>query len=334
MMTAKTLNWGILGTSFISGVMANAMIKEGRSRLVAVGGRSQAGAEAFAAEYQVEKTYTDYDALINDPEVDIIYIALPNHLHYDFVIKAAEAGKAILCEKSLSIDLKEAQAMAQSVKENDVFFAEGLMYLNHPVVEQLLNLLSEGTIGELKSIQGSYSAAISQFVNPDSKGTIFNLGCYPGSLAFRVIKHMLPELDLTDYRIQSTGRRGQDGNVCETSTQLNFNDKVQVQLHSAEDYGLLHGFRILGSKGYIEMASNPWLPEQQNVLKFGGYEKEVQTLDVTAEGDAYLYQIKRIADAISAGETSLPFPSADINESVTIMHWLDQWHLTASESCS
>lgn len=125
----RTLNWGILGTSFVSGVMADAIRAEGSTAIYAVAGRSRKKVQEFAADHGIKKVADDYEALIADDGVDIVYIALPNHLHHEFVVMAATAGKAILCEKSLSIDMDKTHQALEAVERNKVFFAEGLMYL-------------------------------------------------------------------------------------------------------------------------------------------------------------------------------------------------------------
>ncbi len=130
------MKWGILGTSFISGVMAEAIQGDDKSELYAVAGRSEQNLKTFAEQYGIENTFNDYDALIADEQVDIIYIALPNHLHHDFIVKAAEQGKAILCEKSLSVDMEKTELALKAVETHKVFFAEGLMYLHHPLITQ------------------------------------------------------------------------------------------------------------------------------------------------------------------------------------------------------
>jgi len=101
------MNWAIIGTSFISDVMAEAIKGDEGSQLYAVSGRSKENLRAFSQKHHPQKTYSDYQDLIQDPDVDMVYIALPNHLHHECIIKAAEAGKAILCEKSLSIDMEK-----------------------------------------------------------------------------------------------------------------------------------------------------------------------------------------------------------------------------------
>ena len=326
MLSSKTLRWGILGTSFISDVMVQAIQKEGRSTVTAVTGRNQERLNAFAEKHQIPTTATDYHAIINHPDVDIVYIALPNHLHHEYAAAAAQAGKAILCEKSLSVTTEQAACIAKHVKEHNVFFAEGLMYRHHPVISSLLELLKTGEIGTVQSIQSSYIAAIDQFVNPDSMGAIFNLGCYPASLAYLVMQNAHPEQASDQYQAQAFGRRGADGNICDTSLNMLFGNGCQVQLHTAEDYGLKHHFRILGKKGFIEMTSNPWLPEEENQISWGIYEQEVHSVAVSAEGDAFLYQVRNIVDALQNGEKAMPAPAASLDDSVEIMEWLERWH--------
>ena len=320
----NTLKWGILGTSFISSEMANAIAKEGRSTVIAAAGRNEERLSDFAKQHNIEKQYTDYDALINDSEVDIIYIALPNHLHHIYVEKAAKAGKAMLCEKSLTVTKEQTEVVQKALAENSVFFAEGLMYLHHPVISKLLELLKQGVIGNIKQINASYCAAISQFVNPQGGGAIYNLGCYPASIAYRCIE-AATDVAADKFDINAVGRIGADGNVCETSASLTFDDQVQVQLHCAEDYGMRSSLQILGDKGYLIFDSNPWLPQTTNQLRYALYEQAETEVDVTADGDAFYYQVQHIIDEVNAQKTELDHPCATLTDSVNIMDLLVQW---------
>ncbi|PKG56458.1 gfo/Idh/MocA family oxidoreductase [Shewanella sp. Choline-02u-19] len=319
------MKWGIIGTSFISGIMAEAINGDDKSELYAVAGRTQTTLDEFAKSYAAQKSYTDYDALINDRNVDIVYIALPNHLHHEFVVKAAAAGKAILCEKSLSIDMEKTEIALAAVRKHQVFFAEGLMYLCHPYIEKALSVLASGAIGEIKAIQGSYVAAISQFVNADSKGALYNLGCYPMSLAYLILKQSLPAGELMDYSVSAIGRKGADNNISESSATFRFANKANVQIHTAEDYGLKHGFTVLGSKGCLTFNSNPWLPGQSNEFEVETYEANKETVTVDAAGDAFFYQVRAIREAFERGDKSLQAPKATPESSADIMRLLTDW---------
>lgn len=319
------MKWGILGTSFISGVMAEAIKGDGKSELYAVAGRSEANLVSFAEQYSVEKAYLDYDTLLSDEQVDIVYIALPNHLHHDFIIKAAQKGKAILCEKSLSVDMEKTQLALKAVEQHQVFFAEGLMYLHHPLISELVSVLKSGEIGELRSVHTSYIASIAQFVNPDSKGALYNLGCYPISLLYLVAKTMLGEQAFENRSLKAIGRRGEDGNICESSLLMSFGQQTTVSVHTAEDHGLKHQFTILGSKGAITMQTNPWLPDVENHFSVEIYETSNRDISVSAEGDAFFYQVRQIRQAVEAGQKELQGPCAGWQDSYNIMQLLTDW---------
>jgi predicted dehydrogenase len=305
--------------------MADAINGDEHSEIHSVGGRNPVTLQDFAEKYAVPHTFTDYDTLINDPAVDIVYIALPNHLHHHYIEKAAAAGKAILCEKSLSVDMEKSKQALVAVNQHQVFFTEGLMYLCHPLIEKALELLASGVIGEVKAIQGSYVAAISQFVNAESKGALYNLGCYPMSLAHLILQQALPAGQGMDYQLSAMGRIGNDGNICESSATWRFANKISVQLHTAEDYGLKHSFTVLGSKGSLTFTSNPWLPLKTNELEVEIYEASKETITVEALGDAFYYQVRAIHNTIEAGDKSLTFPKATLQISEDVMALLTDW---------
>lgn len=319
------MKWAILGTSFISDVMAKAIQSDNKSELYAVGGRTTSTLNEFSNKYGFKKSSTNFDEIINDTEVDIVYIALPNHLHHEFVIKAAQAGKAILCKKSLSVDMEKTKQALAAVREHNVFFAEGLMYLCHPFSEKGLDVLASGVIGEVKAIQASYVASISQFVNTQSKGALYNLGCYPMSLAYLILKQSLPENELMNYTLSGVGRHGEDGNICESSATFRFANKVSLQIHTAEDYGLKHAFTVLGSKGCLTFNSNPWLPSVKNEFEVEIYETSKETITVEASGDAFDYQVRAIREAVERGAKSLEAPKVTPENSEDIMKLLTDW---------
>ncbi|MGF1834492.1 Gfo/Idh/MocA family protein [Photobacterium sanguinicancri] len=326
------MKWGILGTSFISGVMADAINADQASELYAVAGRSPTNVAAFAKQYGVAKTYMDFDALLQDEQVDIVYIALPNHLHHEFTIKAAARGKAILCEKSLSVDMEKSALALEAVKQHNVFFAEGLMYLHHPLIASLLDILSSGEIGELRSVQASYIAAIAQFVNPESKGALYNLGCYPVSLLHLVGKTMLGDNAFADRTMNAVGRKGDDGNVCESTLLMTFGEQQSASIHTAEDHGLKHHFTVLGSKGCVTMVSNPWLPTRENKLSVEVYETSEREVNLSAQGDAFSYQVRQVREAVAAGHKVLVKPCATPEDSYQIMQLLTEWESAAVSS--
>ena len=112
---------------------------------------------AVAAEFGVKNAYGSYEELLNDEEIDAVYIPLPNHLHREWVIRAAEAGKHVLCEKPIALTSSEAAEMVDACNKAGVHLAEAYMYRHHPRIAELKELIARGEIGELRSIRGTFT---------------------------------------------------------------------------------------------------------------------------------------------------------------------------------
>lgn len=323
------INWGILGTSFISGVMADAIAGVPGHQVYGVAGRSSANLAAFCQQHPTKHVFNDYAQIIADPEVDVIYIALPNHVHHEYILQAARAGKAILCEKSLSVDMEKTQIALAAIKEHKVFFLEGLMYLHHPLITELVAQLKSGVVGEVRSITARYGADIVKFVNPDSRGAIYNLGCYPASLIHLVMQLSYGEM-ANRYQIAANGRRGADTNIVETSALLTWPGLAVAHLHCVEDYGMFWDFSIQGSAGTLRIESNPWLPEVQgNVITVMPYEQPAQRIEISAEGDAFYYQVQAVGNALMQKQLEAKRPAVGLQDSLEIMQLLTEWESQA-----
>ena len=184
----RTLAWGILGTGRIARRFAVELPHAQWGRLVAVGSRTQAAADAFAAEFPILRAHGSYDELLADPDVDAVYVSLPNHLHAHWAIRCAEAGKHILCEKPLTTDHPEAMTVVEAARANDVFLMEAFMYRCHPQIAQLQEAIGAGAIGEVRLIQAYFGYNMGGH-NDDIRlqsafagGGIMDVGCYPISI--------------------------------------------------------------------------------------------------------------------------------------------------------
>lgn len=325
------LRWGILGTSFISETMAKVIVEDAGSSIHAVAGRRPQAIRAFAEKFSIINTYENYQSLIQDPQVDIVYIGLPNHLHHEYVLECVAATKHILCEKSLSIDMEKTQRIVEAVRASSVFFMEGLMYLHHPLMKTLVDLLQKQVIGNIRTVTGQYCADIAEFVNPGSKGAIYNLGCYPVSLLHLILQTAYGNEIWSDFEIIGMGNRSErDGNICEASMMLGLPNGVTARIHTAETYGMFSDFVIVGEKGSLRFVSNPWLPEKANTMTLTLFDNEPQSIDVTAEGDAFFYQIQHIREAIEQGTTEIDRPLPRLQDSFEIMMILSQWETSIS----
>ena len=203
-----TTRWGILATGRIAKTLGDAVVASATGELVAVGSRSQASAEAFATNYDGLTAHETYQGLIDDPDVDALYVATPHPQHAEWTIKALEAGKAVLCEKPMAVNHPQVMAMVQKATDTQTFLMEAFMYRTHPQTRRLIELLREGAIGEIRHIHASFgfhapfNAQHRLFANDLAGGGIMDVGCYPVSMA-RLIADAEPE------RVSGHGRLGE-----------------------------------------------------------------------------------------------------------------------------
>jgi predicted dehydrogenase len=183
-MTRK-VRWGVLGTAKIAVTQVIPAMKQGAwAEVVAIASRELEHAQTVASELGIPKAYGSYEELLADPDVEVIYNPLPNHLHVPWSIKAVEAGKHVLCEKPISLTLAEARQLLVTRDRSGLRIAEAFMVRTHPQWLATRDLIREGRIGELRSIVGFFS-----YVNRDPQnirnipdyggGALMDIGCYP-----------------------------------------------------------------------------------------------------------------------------------------------------------
>lgn len=277
------IKWGILGTSFISEVMAQAIQESQTSELVAIGSRSIDKGKNFSNKFSIPKIYTDYQKLLNDPEIDAIYIGLPNHLHKEWMIRCAEAGKHSLCEKPFVISIDEAHKVISIVEKSKVFCMEALMYRCHPFIKKLREIIQEKMIGEVKLYNATYTAHIADVANPTAGGSIRNLGCYPISLV-RILANAEP------IEISGTGRLNpENGTDNQASVILKFADHSMAVVSTADDIKMTWQFDIYGTKGFIKVVTNPWLPSRDDNKLVIHLHNESTPIEINVSADKSLY---------------------------------------------
>jgi predicted dehydrogenase len=184
-----TLRWGILSTADI-GVrkVIPGIRRAARCEVVAIASRDGAAARAAADRLDIATAHGSYDALLGDPEVDAVYIPLPNHLHAEWTIAALRAGKHVLCEKPLAMAADEAQRMVDVAHETGLHLMEAFMYRHHPTWVAAKDLVDSGRIGTLTAVQSWFS-----YFNDDPSnirnireyggGALFDIGCYSVNLS-------------------------------------------------------------------------------------------------------------------------------------------------------
>jgi D-xylose 1-dehydrogenase (NADP+, D-xylono-1,5-lactone-forming) len=175
--------WGMLGTGRIARRFAQALRSSASERVIAVASRDQARAGAFARELAIGRAYDSYDALLDDPHIEVVYIALPASMHAEWTIAAARAGKHVLCEKPLAISAAEAEEMFEAARQAGVWLMEAMMYRFHPQTLKVQELVAQGAIGSVRQVQASFTVKVSDPANtrliPElGGGALFDVGCY------------------------------------------------------------------------------------------------------------------------------------------------------------
>ncbi|KTD56520.1 Gfo/Idh/MocA family protein [Legionella shakespearei] len=316
------ITWGILGTSFISEVMAKAIHASTSSELLAVGSRSLSSAKHFAEQHQISKAYGNFQSLLDDPAIDAIYIGLPNHVHKEWIIRCALAGKHILCEKPFVLNAAEAHEVLGVLEETRVFCMEALMYRCHPFSKKLQELVQSKILGDIRLYNAVYTAPIAHLANPVAGGSIRNLGCYPVSL-IRLLAGAEP------VEIIGTGRWNKDNQTdSQASVILKFADHSIATVSTADDFAMVWQFDIWGSEGHLKVISNPWLPDAENKCIIQRYdEKEPVEIRVSGEKPLYTYQIDTVNHCILKSdmrEQEAISLSDSLGNSIVLESWLNQ----------
>ena len=207
------MKWGILATGNIAKKFAstiNQMSKE-NEQLAAVGSRHMDSAKAFAREHDIPRFYDSYEALVNDPDVEAVYVATPNSLHYENCRLCLEHGKHVLCEKPFTINEKQAQELYRLAKDKHLFIMEGLWIWFLPLYNRLRNILIQGTIGEIKHISCQYGFVATgarkerKFNSALGGGALLDIGIY--NLGFlRIVTGCDPQnVETTKVHINENG---------------------------------------------------------------------------------------------------------------------------------
>ncbi len=181
----QPVNWGIISTALIgTAKVIPAMQKSKHCRIQAIASRDLALAKKWAKELGIPKAYGSYEELLADREIEAVYNPLPNHLHVPWSIKAAEAGKHVLCEKPIALDAKEAEQLVAARNRTGRLITEAFMVRGHPQWLRARELVRQGKIGELRAIQGFFSYFLTDPKNVRNRadiggGGLYDIGCYP-----------------------------------------------------------------------------------------------------------------------------------------------------------
>jgi D-xylose 1-dehydrogenase (NADP+, D-xylono-1,5-lactone-forming) len=310
-MSMKKLRWGILGSasiakrSVIPGIQGSDV-----NEVAAIASRDLQKSRETAKQFGIADAYGSYEELLADDSIDAVYIPLPNHLHMEWTLKAAEAGKHILCEKPLALTAEEAQQMADVCQRAGVHLSEAFMYRWHPRYDEIASIIASGEIGEVRSITSSFTfnnagdSGNVRYRKAWGGGSLYDVGCYPISAA-RLLLCQEP-VAATAHAMFSPQHDDVDMML---SGLLEFEGGKSLIF----DCGMWAAFRnpleVLGTEGIIQVP-NAYVTNSPGSANFfvqrGGEKREVQIADI----NAYTAQADAMHAAIT-GNVPLKFTPAD-----------------------
>jgi predicted dehydrogenase/aryl-alcohol dehydrogenase-like predicted oxidoreductase len=332
MTDQSSVRWGILGPGIIAKAFAGALPKVSGSRLSAIASRdpSRPGlAEAFPGA----RILDGYQALVDDPEVDAIYIATPHSGHAEWVIRAAESGKHVLCEKPIAVSAYEAEAMIQAARKAGTFLGEAFMYRLHPMTQRLVDLVRSGTIGDVRMIRSTIGFP----ANPDPNGRlraaslagggILDVGCYPVSMSRLIAGAAAGKPFLDPVKVVAAGYIGATGVDEWATAALSFANDIVAQVACTIALRPDNLLRIDGTKGSLEVDTF-WFGTGRE-----GGRGEIRLIrDGAAEMIAveeanwlYAFEIEAANRAIRAGRQEFDPPGMTWADTLGNMRTLDKW---------
>ena len=292
-MPASSLRWGLLSTARNTKALLDPLRTSKRNQLLAVASRSQDKADEYARKYRVKRAYGSYADLLADPDIDVIYNPLPNHLHAEWTIKAIQAGKHVLCEKPLALSLDEVDAMSAAAENYSKVVAEAFMYRTHPQTLKAREIVADGRLGKVKMVRGSFTFMMT---NPDDYrwkpemggGGLWDVGCYPLSYT----RALLGAEPLEVFGWQVTGPTGVDELF---AAQLCFPMDIYAQFDCSIKIPYHVFMEIVGDEAtlIIPKPFNPGVKEKLYLTREG----KVETITVKG-AEPYVGEVEDMADAI------------------------------------
>ena len=331
MRTKDKVRWGILGTGGIAHSFAKALPKSETGTLVAVASRAVESAAAFAKQYAPVSAYASYQRLLDDPNVEAVYISSPHPTHAEWCLAAARAGKHILCEKPLTMNLAEAQEVADAARAANVFLMEAFMYRCHPQIEKAAELVRSGELGKIGVIEATFS--FQSPYHPKSRlydkalggGGILDVGCYALSVSRVIAGAAIGVPFANPLAIQGMGRlHPQSGADVYAIANAEFPENILAQL--ACGVGLIQdkGLRVFGDKALMHLPE-PFVGGSEAGLihlKRHGQDKP-ETLTLRAKRPTYALEADALGHAVHAGARESAF--MPIDDTLGNMAALDAW---------
>jgi D-xylose 1-dehydrogenase (NADP+, D-xylono-1,5-lactone-forming) len=297
------VRFGLLSTAPINAEILAAAHESELADVVAVASRDAIRAEVYASQHGIARAYGDYGALLDDPDVDAVYVSVPNALHAEWSIRALEAGKHVLCEKPFTRHPHEVERAFDAAERAGRLLTEGLVSRHHPQADRLVELVESGAVGELRTLSAAFSFSLADPHNTRMRpelggGALMDVGCYCVSSLRAVAGE--PE------RVYAEKVGGSSGVDLRAVAALRFPGGVLARLEVGMDMPFRHELEVIGSDGSLFLA-DPWHAVAPVIeLRRNGQVERIPT----GPADAFLRELENLCAAIR-GEGELLLERAD-----------------------
>jgi predicted dehydrogenase len=338
----QIINWGIIGLGNVALKFAEAFKDSNNSKLKAVSSNTKDKINKFQKKFNIDKNYcfNKYEDLLDCKEIDIVYIALPNSMHKEWINKSIEKKKNILIEKPAFIDLSQTENIKKKINDYNLFFSEGFIYRYSPQILEILELLKNNTIGEPKSMVSNYGINLltkknifglikKKKINNNNRlyskklggGAILDLGCYPVSLSM-LVASTISKIDCEKIsvvnKIKEIGSSEVDIN---SHARIEFENGFVSDVNASFSKEIGKETVIIGSEGLLKIV-NPWQIDPPTIILEGKINKKIE---IECAKNIFLYQINNISKNLLEGKSKPDFPGVSINETIELTKILNKW---------
>ncbi|QSB15155.1 Gfo/Idh/MocA family oxidoreductase [Natronosporangium hydrolyticum] len=301
-MSDRPVRWGILATGSIARTFVEDLQTMPDAEVVAVGSRTQAAADEFAQRHQIPRAYGDWASLAADEQVDVVYVATPHAAHYEAAKLCLTAGRAVLCEKPVTLSRQAAAELVALAREAGVFFMEAMWTRCNPVIRRVAERLADGAIGEVTAVHADFG--LPGPVPPEHRlrdpalggGALLDLGIYPLTLAHLVLG--------TPATISAQASLTPEGVDQQTGLLLGYDSGAIAALTCGFIGGTRIGGSITGRHGRIELEPLFFRPERAVLHPTGGGSPE--PIEAPLVGNGYVPQAAEVHRCLRAGLTESP----------------------------
>ena len=338
----KKINWGIIGLGNIANTFSEGFLNSNKGKLLAISSHNKIKLEKFKNKFKIENKYVfkNYNDLIECNEIDVVYITLPNNLHYEWIMKCINKNKKILIEKPAFIDLKSAENVNNEIKKKNLFFSEGYMYRFYPFIYKIIEIIKNNKMGKLISMESVYGVNLlykkkffifdkKKKINPKNRlfnkkmggGCIFDLGCYPSSFSL-LIASLNKDINYKKFELINVKKKFGITDVdIESEAEILFDNKFKSKIKASFESEYGNKSTIYFEKGEL-IIEDTWQGKGKLIQIFL---KKKNIINFDIKKNIYSYEIEQVSESIQKNNRECLYPGMTMAETLLNTKILENW---------